>query len=78
MQLTADLTGAELRVALMADCSPLGAVLAGQLGQGLRRSLADLASSPPNEIVYRPALAPERVAALYAGWQAAVRQTIAR
>jgi glycerol kinase len=38
MQFTADVTGAELRVATLADCSPLGAVLAGQLGLGFRRS----------------------------------------
>jgi glycerol kinase len=76
MQFTADLTGTALRVAAMADCSPLGAVLAGQLGLGLRRNLAELADLPRDEIVYRPALAPERVAALYAGWQAALCQVL--
>jgi glycerol kinase len=40
MQLTADLTGADLRVATMPDCSALGAVLAGRLGLGLTGSIA--------------------------------------
>ena len=78
MQFTADLTGAELRVANMPDCSPLGAVLAGQLGLGLSRNLAELAGSSRDDLVYRPALSPERTAALYAGWQAAVRQVLAQ
>jgi glycerol kinase len=70
MQFTADLTGVELRVASMSDCSPLGAVLAGQTGSGL------LANAPLEEIVYRPSLAPDRVAALYDGWMTAVRQVL--
>ena len=76
MQFTADLTGVELRVATMPDCSPLGAVLAGQLGLGVHPSIDSLAAAPREETVYRPTMAPERRAALYAGWQAAVRQAL--
>jgi glycerol kinase len=77
MQLTADLTRAELRVAGMADCSALGAVLAGQLGLGLHRSLADITAAPRDEIVYHPTLPANQAASLHAGWLSAVRQVIA-
>jgi glycerol kinase len=77
MQFTADLTGAELRVATMPDCSPLGAMLAGQLGLG-RRSMADLASMPHEKIVYQPSSETEQIRSLYAGWQNAVCQVVTR
>ncbi|MDQ5977266.1 MAG: glycerol kinase [Verrucomicrobiota bacterium] len=77
MQFCADLCGVDLRVATMPDCSPLGAVLAGQLGLGLHRDLSALAAVPREEVVYRPALPADRVAALHAGWQKAVRQALA-
>lgn len=76
MQLTADLAGTELRVADMPDCSPLGAVLAGQLGLGLHGSPADLAALPRAETVYRPAAAPAAVARSIRGWQQAVQQAL--
>jgi glycerol kinase len=74
MQFTADLTGVELRVASMPDCSPLGAVFSGQLGLGVHRSIDSLAAAPREEIVYRPTMSVEDRAALYTGWQTAVRQ----
>ena len=77
MQFAADLTGSELRVATMADCSPLGAVLAGRLGLGFYSCIADLSATPREEIVYRPQLAAERVASLYSGWHSAIRQVLA-
>lgn len=73
MQFTADLTGVELRVATMSDCSALGAALAGMLGMGLYHSLGDLGSAPDGEIVYPPTMSAERSRLLYAGWQRAVR-----
>lgn len=76
MQFTADITGTELHVATMPDCSPLGAVLAGQLGLGVHPSLQALADIPREETVYRPAMPADRVARLYAGWLAAVRQVL--
>jgi len=76
MQFTADMTGTELRVATMPDCSPLGAVQAGQLGLGLHPSIEALAGLPREETVYRPAMDPERVARCHAGWKAAVRQVL--
>ena len=77
MQFTADLTGVELRVATMSDCSPLGAVLAGQLGLSVHPSIASLAAVPREETVYQPKQRSDQVASLYAGWQAAVRRIVA-
>jgi glycerol kinase len=76
MQFTADLTGVELRVASMPDCSPLGAVLCGQLGLGVHGSIDSLAAAPREESVYRPTLSVANRGALYSGWQAAVRQVL--
>jgi glycerol kinase len=76
MQFTADLTGVELHIATMADCSALGAALAGMLGLGVYRSLDELAAAPRDETVYRPAMPPEQVQKNYAGWQRAVRQVL--
>jgi glycerol kinase len=77
MQLTADIADIELRVAGMPDCSPLGAVFAGQLGMGIRRELADLrASASTDEVVYRPAMDSTRLERLKSGWQAAVRSVL--
>lgn len=76
MQLTADLAGTELRVADMADCSPLGAMLAGQLGLGLCSSLVELARLPRSETVYMPTADRTDVARRRAAWDHAVRQTL--
>jgi glycerol kinase len=77
MQLTADITGTELRVATMPDCSALGAVLSGQLGQGAHTDLSAVGAIPRDEIVFRPSMDSKRVSSLVAGWQAAVRKVLA-
>jgi glycerol kinase len=76
MQFTADITGVELRVATSPDCSPLGAALAGMLGTKMLSSLDDVAALPREESTFRPAMAPERVNALYSGWKHAVAQVL--
>jgi glycerol kinase len=76
MQLTADIAEAELRVATMSDCSPLGAVLAGMLGLGIHTSLSDLAAVSREETVFRPSMPREQVTRLCAGWQSAVRKVL--
>jgi len=77
MQLTADIAGAELRVAAMPDCSPLGAVFAGQLGMGIRREPADLViSAAKDEVAYRPAMDSNQLATLKSGWKATVRAAL--
>ncbi len=78
MQFTADLTGTPLHVAPMADCSPLGAALAGLLGLGVFPSIADLAGRPVASVVYTPAMNPAAVRQLYAGWSRAVQQILPR
>jgi glycerol kinase len=77
MQFAADLTGVELRVATSPDCSPLGAALAGLLGAGVRPTLDTLADLPREELVYRPTMPPDRVAALHTAWRHAVAQVLA-
>jgi glycerol kinase len=76
MQFTADLTAAKLRIATMADCSALGAALAGMLGCGIYRSLSDLAALPRSDIVYEPNMPGAQAQRLYAGWELAVRQVV--
>jgi glycerol kinase len=76
MQFTADLIGVELRVSDVSNGSALGAVLAGQLGLGLHPSIQSLAAASRSETVYRPALPPETVARLHAGWRQAVNQAL--
>lgn len=77
MQFTADLTGVNLRVAGMLDCSALGAALAGMLGLGYYKSTAELPVAQEGDTVYRPQQDAARVEQLYAGWHKAVRQTLA-
>ncbi|HEV2293090.1 MAG TPA: glycerol kinase GlpK [Tepidisphaeraceae bacterium] len=80
MQFIADLTGLELCAARIAECSPLGAALAGALGMGVHGSLEAIGSLPrgPGDVaVYRPKMAPAEVERLYAGWRSAVKQVLA-
>lgn len=76
MQFTADLTEVNLRVSTLADCSPLGAALAGLLGMGLIRSLDEIAAMEIGELIYRPTSDATHIQSLYAGWQRAVRQVL--
>lgn len=76
MQFTAEMTGAELLVAPMADCSALGAARAGVLGLGLAGSLDALAAQPPATVTYTPTLDRAAVGRLVEGWRHAVRQGI--
>jgi glycerol kinase len=76
MQVTADLAGAELRVATMSDCSPLGAALAGLLGLGIFKSLDEIAAAPRNDLLYHPSMPTAQSSAYYTGWQNAVRQVL--
>lgn len=76
MQFTADVTGVDLRVSAVAECSALGAVLAGRFGRGEISTLAELDADTTGGTVYQPRRDPAEVAALHAGWQAAVRQAL--
>jgi len=77
MQFIADLTGVRLRAAAAADCSPLGAAMAGMLGLGIRPSLESLAGMSCGETVYNPAMPRRRANDLRQGWQLAVKQVLA-
>jgi glycerol kinase len=72
MQFCADLCGVDLRVAAMPDCSPLGAVRAGQLGLGVHKDLAALSARTDDEVVYSPLLPAGEIASLVRGWQTAL------
>lgn len=76
MQFTADLTGVNLRVSTMSDCSPLGAALAGLIGMGIYLSLEEIDAIKTSETVYRPSKETTKAADAYAGWQNAVRQVL--
>lgn len=77
MQFTADLVGVELRVSTLSDCSPLGAVFAGQMGLGFRPGLEGLGKIPVDSVVYRPERTQDEVADLRRGWVAAVASVVA-
>lgn len=72
MQFCADLCGVDLHVAAMPDCSPLGAVRAGQLGLGVHKNLAALSARTNDEVIYSPLLPAGEVASLVRGWQTAL------
>ncbi len=76
MQFTADMTGAQLLVAPMADCASLGAARAGLLGLDQVASFAALATHSRDSVTYAPALDHAAVARLSAGWRHAVRQSV--
>jgi glycerol kinase len=78
MQFIADITGREIVVSAVPECSPLGAAMAGAVGSGLYRSLGELAAAPqPGTVRYQPRMPPARAAKLYDGWKRAVRQVLA-
>ena len=77
MQFTADLVGVELRIPELPNGSALGVALAGLLGMGVYKSLAEVAAAPHDDMVYRPSMPAGDAQRLYAGWQRAVRQVLA-
>jgi glycerol kinase len=77
MQFTADLIGADLRIAPSGGGSAQGAALAGLLGLGVYPSPAALAAAAPDDLIYRPSMPPAVAQRLYAGWAGAVRQVLA-
>lgn len=75
MQFTADLVGAELHVATMPHCSPLGAVIAGRAGLE-SQPFAALLDASDRSIVFTPARDEAIVARLYRGWHQAVLRAL--
>ena len=64
------------RAALTPDQAALGAMLAGQMGLGLHRSLESLHSLRRDEVIYQPARNDAGVQVAYRGWQRAMRQVL--
>jgi glycerol kinase len=76
MQFVADLNQLTVRAAQTPELSALGAVLMGGLGLKLYPSLEALQELPAGFTEYKPALAPDHVQSLFAGWQSAVQQVL--
>jgi glycerol kinase len=76
MQFIADMTGLEVNAAQVAECSPLGAAMAGMIGMGAHGSLDELAKLPREVTAYRSTMPAAQVERLYAGWKRAVKQVL--
>jgi glycerol kinase len=76
MQFVADMTGAELEVAEVAESSAWGAASAGLLGLGVYDSLEELAALPRPVRTFRPAMSRDHSDHLYDGWRAAVKRVL--
>jgi glycerol kinase len=77
MQFIADITGLQIRAAEIAECSALGAALAGALGMGLYGSLQALERVPHEASQFEPTMPAEKVSANRSGWDRAVKQVLA-
>jgi glycerol kinase len=76
MQFTADMVGLELKVADIAECSPLGAVMVGALGMKRYGSLEELGHSAWGSAAYRPERDENAVNRLYEEWKQAVKRVL--
>lgn len=77
MQFIADMTGLRILAADLADCSPIGAALAGLLGSGECGGYQDLARLPYENTVYAPRMSRDQADDLHRGWRRAVKQVVA-
>lgn len=76
MQFIADMTGLEVVVSNVSECSPLGAALLGGLGCGVYSSLEQITSLPCETAAFRPLMKAEKAAQFYKGWLAAVKRVL--
>ncbi len=76
MQFVADMTGVELAVSSVPNCSALGAAMAGMIGTGAVAGINDLAKLPREKAIYKPSMPAEQVKTLRAGWDKAVARTL--
>jgi glycerol kinase len=78
MQFIADMTRLNVTAAPIAECSPLGAAMAGALGMGVYKSLDDLAAIPrADATTYSPKMSADQADRFHAGWTRAVKQVLA-
>ncbi len=76
MQFTADLTRTEIKVAEVAESSAWGAALNGCLGLGIYKSLAQLATLPQVQKVFRPQMKLVEARRFHEGWRHAVQRVL--
>lgn len=76
MQFIADMTGLEIIVSNVSECSPLGAALLGGLGVGIFSSLEQLAALPRETVAFRRTMNADAVEKNYSGWKRAVQRVL--
>jgi glycerol kinase len=76
MQFIADITGVEVVVSNVSECSPLGAALLGGLAMGIFSSFEQLASLPRETIAFHRSMSPDTVGKNYSGWKQAVQRVL--
>ncbi len=76
MSFCADMLGIELDIAEMPDCSALGAVMAGMVGQKLVEGIVGLESLPHERRTYHPTSSREKADLFYKGWKRAVERVL--
>lgn len=74
MQFTADITGAELVVCDVPDCSALGAAMAGMVGLGVVGTMAEFAGVRRGAVAFRRQMDADCVTRLVEGWNRAVER----
>ena len=74
MQFTSDVLRMPLEAAEVPDCSPLGAMMMGLLGLGIRSSLDELKQLPRDTQLFEPVASASRIDDLYDGWKTAVQR----
>ncbi|MCJ7544740.1 MAG: glycerol kinase GlpK [Phycisphaerae bacterium] len=76
MQFVADVLRIPVVASQVAELSPLGAALAGAVGMGVYKGLADLAKLDLGTVEYAPAMDARTAAAYVEGWKHAVRRVL--
>jgi len=76
MQFQADLLGAPVVRPVITETTALGAAYAAGLAVGFWRDLDELRRLWRQDHVWEPGMAPDRQAALYAGWKKAVTRSL--
>jgi glycerol kinase len=78
MQFIADMARLNVTAAPIAECSPLGAAMAGALGMGHYKSLDDVAAVPRvDATTYEPKMPADQADRFHGGWKRAVTQVLA-
>jgi glycerol kinase len=77
MQFQADVLGIPVLRPQVSETTALGAAWLAGLSCGVYRSLEDLSGLWQVERRFEPSMSKDQAAALMAGWEAAVRQTLA-